>query len=78
MNGEKFIDHVLNGIYYSRKVSSISRHNFEANLCANFERLLLRSPQPSKDELTNCLEDVLFGMNMEEVVYFRYNVLNFN
>ena len=77
MQYNEFIDHLLKSISYSKKVTDITRHNFEMNLRANFERLFSKPCYPNKDELTNCLEDVLFGMCMEEVVYFRYDVLNF-
>lgn len=64
-------DKMFNEIAYAKRVSDITKHNFEVNVRSQLERLFASNPHPSKDDIQNCVEDVLFGMGMEEVVYFR-------
>lgn len=64
-------DKMFNEIAYANYVSDITKHNFEVNVRAQLEKLFLTNPRPSKEDIQNCIEDVLFGMCMEEVVYFR-------
>jgi hypothetical protein len=70
-NGKEVCDRLFKCIAYNKCVSDITRHNFEVNVRAQLERLFASNPHPSKDEIQNCVEEVLFGMCMEEVVYFR-------
>jgi len=66
-----FCDKMFNEIAYAKYVSDITKHNFEVNVRAQLEKLFLTNPTPSKEDIQNCIENVLFDMCMEEVVYFH-------
>jgi hypothetical protein len=76
MQSTKYIEHLIKSISYSQTVTSATRHTFERNLRSRFERLFSLNPYPGRFDLRMSLENVLYGMSLEEVVYFRYDALD--